>query len=154
MLRPSLAQLFAWVKRTDERFRIGRYCFAFTWGGSLIYSFYTAMYTEEPNSKVVHIMYSVGNTLVATSTLYSHIQSQNSYLCTYNSYVPERNAFDAGSIHYMGWGKWEGVGPPTCTSNGCCPHQKHQKHYAQGRINHSCIGGFMYKSSHWSFQGP
>jgi hypothetical protein len=26
--------------------------------------------------------------------------------------------------------------PPTCPSNGCCPHQKH---YAWGRINHRCI---------------
>ncbi len=33
--------------------------------------------------------------------------------------------------------------PPTCPSNGCCPHQ----HYTRGCINHSCIGGFMYKSS-------
>jgi hypothetical protein len=32
---------------------------------------------------------------------------------------------------------------PNCPSNGCCSHQKH---YAQGRINHRCIGGFMYKS--------
>ncbi len=24
--------------------------------------------------------------------------------------------------------------PPTCPSNGCCPHQQH---YARGRINHS-----------------
>jgi hypothetical protein len=78
--------------------------------------------------------------------------------------------FDAGSIHYLG--KWEGVGPwksrvflgpvkrhradrrgpfgaqplPTCRSNGCFPHQKH---YARGRINHRCIGGFMYKSPPW-----
>ncbi len=27
----------------------------------------------------------------------------------YDLYVPVRNAFDAGSIHYLG--KWEGVGP-------------------------------------------
>ncbi len=26
--------------------------------------------------------------------------------------------------------------PPTCPSNGCCPHQKH---YRQGRINRRCI---------------
>jgi hypothetical protein len=26
--------------------------------------------------------------------------------------------------------------PPTCPSNRCCPHQKH---YAQGRIDHRCI---------------
>ncbi len=31
--------------------------------------------------------------------------------------------------------------PPTCPSNKCCPQQKH---YARGRINHTCIGGFMY----------
>jgi hypothetical protein len=79
-----------------------------------------------------------------------------SYLCTYDLYGPVPNA---GSIHYEG--KWEGVGPwksrlfwalqvpfqgqspPTCPSNGCCPHQKH---YALGFINHICIGGFMYKS--------
>ncbi len=30
-------------------------------------------------------------------------------LCTYDLYGPVRNAFDAGSIHYLG--KWEGVGP-------------------------------------------
>ncbi len=30
-------------------------------------------------------------------------------LCTYDLYGPERNAFDAGSFHYLG--KWEGVGP-------------------------------------------
>ncbi len=41
--------------------------------------------------------------------------------------------------------------PPTCPRNGCCPHQKH---YAQGRINHRCIGGFMYKSPRGRFQGP
>jgi hypothetical protein len=35
---------------------------------------------------------------------------------------------------------------PTCPSNGCFPHQKH---YARGRINHSCIGGFMYKCPPW-----
>ncbi len=34
--------------------------------------------------------------------------------------------------------------PPTCPSNGCCPHKKH---YTWGRINHRSIGGFMYKSS-------
>jgi hypothetical protein len=33
---------------------------------------------------------------------------KNNYLCTYNLYGPVRNAFDAGSIRYMG--KWEGVG--------------------------------------------
>jgi hypothetical protein len=31
------------------------------------------------------------------------------YLCNYDLYGPVRNAFDAGSIHYLG--KWEGVGP-------------------------------------------
>jgi hypothetical protein len=32
------------------------------------------------------------------------------YLCTYDGlYGPVQNAFDAGSIHYLG--KWEGVGP-------------------------------------------
>jgi hypothetical protein len=30
-------------------------------------------------------------------------------LCKYDLYGPVRNAFDAGSIHYLG--KWEGVGP-------------------------------------------
>ena len=35
---------------------------------------------------------------------------------------------------------------PTCPSNGCCPHQKH---YARGRMNHWCIGGFMYKIPPW-----
>ena len=29
--------------------------------------------------------------------------------------------------------------PPTCPRNGCCPHQKH---YAQGRINHRCINSY------------
>jgi hypothetical protein len=33
--------------------------------------------------------------------------------------------------------------PPTCPSNGCCPHQKH---YARGLINHWCIGIFLHKS--------
>jgi hypothetical protein len=36
-------------------------------------------------------------------------KSQNSYLCTYDLYGPEVNAFDTGSIHYEG--KWEEVGP-------------------------------------------
>ncbi len=31
------------------------------------------------------------------------------YLCSYDLYGPVRNAFDVGSIHYLG--KWEGVGP-------------------------------------------
>jgi hypothetical protein len=31
------------------------------------------------------------------------------YLCTYDLYDPVCNAFDTGSIHYLG--KWEGVGP-------------------------------------------
>jgi hypothetical protein len=35
---------------------------------------------------------------------------------------------------------------PTCPSKRCCPHQKH---YARGRINHRCIGGFMYKRPPW-----
>jgi hypothetical protein len=30
-------------------------------------------------------------------------------LCTYDLYGPVHNAFDAGSIYYLG--KWEGVGP-------------------------------------------
>jgi hypothetical protein len=30
----------------------------------------------------------------------------------------------------------------------------HPKHYAQGCINHRCIGGFMYKSPQGRFQGP
>ncbi len=33
----------------------------------------------------------------------------NNYLCTYELYGPVLNAFDAGSIHYLG--KWEGDGP-------------------------------------------
>ncbi len=40
--------------------------------------------------------------------------------------------------------------PPTCPSNGCCPHQKN---YAQGRINHRCIGSFIYKSSRVTLKG-
>jgi hypothetical protein len=32
------------------------------------------------------------------------------YLCTYDLYLPVRNAFDTGSIHYEG--KWEGLPPP------------------------------------------
>ncbi len=28
---------------------------------------------------------------------------------------------------------------PTCSSNECCPHQKH---YARGRINHRCINSY------------
>ncbi len=32
--------------------------------------------------------------------------------------------------------------PPSYPSNGCFPHQKC---YVQNRINHKCIGGFMYK---------
>ncbi len=30
----------------------------------------------------------------------------------------------------------------------------HPKHYAQGCINHRCIGGFMHKSPRGRFQGP
>ncbi len=30
----------------------------------------------------------------------------------------------------------------------------HPKHYAQGCINHKCIGGFMHKSPQGRFQGP
>ncbi len=41
---------------------------------------------------------------------------------------------------------FQGPTPPTCPSNGCFPHQKH---YVWGRINHRCIGGFMYKSPPW-----
>ncbi len=33
----------------------------------------------------------------------------NNYFRTDDLYGPVRNAFDAGSIHYLG--KWEGVGP-------------------------------------------
>ncbi len=40
--------------------------------------------------------------------------------------------------------------PPTCPSNGCCPHQNH---YAQGRINYRCIVGFMYKSPRVTLKG-
>ncbi len=29
--------------------------------------------------------------------------------------------------------------PPTCPSNGCCPHQKH---YAREHINHGCINSY------------
>jgi hypothetical protein len=63
------------------------------------------------------------------------------------------------------WALWNGIeqigechlGPKNlvffgpCPSNGCCPHQKH---YAQGCINHRCIGGFMYKSPQGRFQCP
>ncbi len=31
------------------------------------------------------------------------------FIYTYDLYSPVRNAFDTGSIHYMG--KWEGLGP-------------------------------------------
>ncbi len=37
------------------------------------------------------------------------IQVIINYLCTYELYGPVRNAFDAGTIDYLG--KWEGVGP-------------------------------------------
>ncbi len=40
--------------------------------------------------------------------------------------------------------------PPTCPTNGCCPHQKH---YAQGRINHRCIVVLCTRAQGW-FQGP
>ncbi len=92
--------------------------------------------------------------------LFGSTQTKSSYLCTDDLYGPVRNAFDVGIIHYEGkwegagpwkwrlfWALWNGIGisraqsPPTCPSNTCCPHQKH---YAQGRINHRCIGGFMY----------
>jgi hypothetical protein len=33
--------------------------------------------------------------------------------------------------------------PPTCPSNGTA---RIKNHYVQGRINHRCIGSFMYKS--------
>ncbi len=40
--------------------------------------------------------------------------------------------------------------PPTCPSNGCCPHQKN---HAQGRINHRRIGSLIYKSSRLTLKG-
>jgi hypothetical protein len=43
---------------------------------------------------------------------------KNNYLCTYNLYGPVRNAFDAGSIRYMG--KWEGVVPGNREFFGPC----------------------------------
>ncbi len=46
------------------------------------------------------------------------------------------------SITRANGGGGGGLGP----SYGCCPHQK--------RINHRCIGGFMYKSPRGRFQGP
>jgi hypothetical protein len=63
------------------------------------------------------------------------------YLCTYDLYDPVRNAFDAGSIHYLGkWDNIESLGechlgpkkfeissaqpPPTCPSKGCMPASK------------------------------
>jgi hypothetical protein len=46
--------------------------------------------------------------------------------------------------------RFPGPPPPTYPINGCCPHQKH---YAQGRINHRCIGNFMYKSPRVTLKG-
>ncbi len=93
------------------------------------------------------------------------------YLCTYDLYGPARNVFDAG--RWITWGRWGGglaleiksfVGlceiaradrrvlfgahktrdfqrqPPPFPTLSIRPHQKH---YAQGRINHRRIGGFM-----------
>jgi hypothetical protein len=40
------------------------------------------------------------------------------YLCTYDLYVPVHNAFDAGSIHYLG--KWEEVAPWKSRDFGSC----------------------------------
>jgi hypothetical protein len=70
-----------------------------------------------------------------------------------------RNAFDAGSIHYLGkregvgpwesrvfWALWSGMEPMGECHLGPkkLAQVRDQNHYAQGRINHSCIGGFMY----------
>ncbi len=93
------------------------------------------------------------------------------FIYTYDVYSSVRNAFDTGSIHYMG--KWEGVGPwksrlfwapngtrlrARCHFIGrkkesisraqpppSCPRNgccPHQKNYAQGRINHRCINSY------------
>jgi hypothetical protein len=59
-----------------------------------------------------------GSSISAYTIEYSQVEhkssrrggtSKYSYLCTYDLYRPVRNAFDAGSIHYLG--KWEGVEP-------------------------------------------
>ncbi len=38
--------------------------------------------------------------------------------------------------------------PPTCPSNGCCPHQKH---YARGRINHRYINSYSLSSIYYAY---
>jgi hypothetical protein len=40
--------------------------------------------------------------------------------------------------------------PPTCPSNGSA---RIKNHYVQGRINHRCIGSFMYKSPRVTLTG-
>jgi hypothetical protein len=63
------------------------------------------------------------------------------YLCTYDLYSPVHNVLDAYISHYEG--KWE------CHLG---TKKLKKKHYAQGCINHRCIGGFMHMSPRGRFR--
>ncbi len=80
------------------------------------------------------------------------------FLCTYDLYGPVRNVFDAGSFLGPKWHSpigsmpfqraqktlhFQGPTPSHLPTECICAHQNH---YAQGRINHRCIGGFMNRS--------
>ncbi len=45
---------------------------------------------------------------------------------------------------------FQGPTPPTCPNNDSA---RIKNHYVQGRINHRCIGSFMYKSSRLTLRG-
>ncbi len=63
------------------------------------------------------------------------------YLCTYDL------QYTAPCVMFLMWADilcgQVAKPPPTFPSNGSV---RIKNHYAQGRINHRCIGGFMYKS--------
>jgi hypothetical protein len=59
-----------------------------------------------------------------------------------------------GNQEFLGPVKWHRASakkpPPTCPSNGsACINN----HYVQGRLNHRCIGSFMYKSPRVTLTG-
>ncbi len=62
-------------------------------------------------TSAVMLLNRTGEGVWALKPLKSHPWAlvHKNHLCTYDLYGPVRNAFDAGSIHYLG--KWEGVGP-------------------------------------------
>ncbi len=99
---------------------------------------------------------------VHTLSLYScchRVTPNNSYLCTYDLYVRRVPKWHSpnGSMPFHRAEKslnFQGPTPSHLPSLWFCSVCTQQKHYIQGRINHRCIGSFMYKSSHGSCQSP